>query len=73
MGRKMTVPYGLYRCHGFVSPHLGKDTGFTDADLVLVWKALVRMFEQDRTDFGTGGSSTVNPNRRFASSITSRP
>jgi CRISPR-associated protein Csd2 len=49
IGRKMTVPYGLYRCHGFVSPQLAADTGFTETDLPLLWKALVRMFEQDRS------------------------
>ena len=49
MGRKMTVPYGLYRCHGFVSPHLAAQTNFTDADLALLWKALLQMFEQDRS------------------------
>ena len=49
MGRKMTVPYGLYRCHGFVSPQLAGQTGFTEADLALLWKALMRMFEQDRS------------------------
>jgi CRISPR-associated protein Csd2 len=49
MGRKMTVPYGLYRCHGFVSPHLAQDTCFTEADLALLWQALVRMFEEDRS------------------------
>ena len=49
MGRKMTVPYGLYRCHGFVSPHLAAQTGFTEADLGLLWQALLQMFEQDRS------------------------
>jgi CRISPR-associated protein Csd2 len=49
IGRKMTVPYGLYRCHGFVSPHFAADTGFTEADLDLLWQALVRMFEHDRS------------------------
>jgi CRISPR-associated protein Csd2 len=36
MGRKNTVPYGLYRCHGFVNPYLARDTGFTEADLDLL-------------------------------------
>jgi CRISPR-associated protein Csd2 len=40
MGRKSTVPYGLYRCHGFVNPFLAKDTGFTFGDLELFWEAL---------------------------------
>ena len=48
-GRKMTVPYGLYRAHGFVSPFLARDTGFTRADLDLFWQALAGMFEHDRS------------------------
>jgi CRISPR-associated protein Csd2 len=36
MGRKNTVPYGLYRCSGFVNPYLARDTGFTAADLDLL-------------------------------------
>ncbi len=49
MGRKNTVPYGLYVAHGFVSAHLAAQTGFTDADLKLLWDALVSMFEHDRS------------------------
>jgi CRISPR-associated protein Csd2 len=49
MGRKEIVPYGLYRVHGFVSPHLAAQTGFSEADLELLWQALERMFEFDRS------------------------
>jgi CRISPR-associated protein Csd2 len=49
MGRKFTVPYGLYRCHGFVSAPLAKQTGFNQDDLDLFWKALVEMFEHDHS------------------------
>ena len=49
MGRKNTVPYGLYVAHGFVSAHLAAQTGFTEDDLGLVWEALVSMFEHDRS------------------------
>lgn len=49
MGRKFTVPYGLYRAHGFVSAHLAKQTGFGDDDLKLLWDALVNMFDHDRS------------------------
>lgn len=49
MGRKFTVPYGLYRCHGFVSAHFAKQTGFDEKDLQIVWEALVNMFEHDRS------------------------
>jgi CRISPR-associated protein Csd2 len=49
MGRKEIVPYGLYRCHGFINPHLAAQTGFSNADLELLWKALEQMFELDRS------------------------
>lgn len=49
MGRKFTVPYGLYVAHGFVSAHLANQTGFSDSDLALLWQALTNMFEHDRS------------------------
>jgi CRISPR-associated protein Csd2 len=49
MGRKYTVPYGLYRTHGFVSAHLAEQTGFSQEDLDLFWKAMQEMFEHDRS------------------------
>lgn len=49
MGRKHTVPYGLYMAHGFVSSFLAKQTGFSEADLELLWQALSQMFEHDRS------------------------
>ena len=49
MGRKELVPYGLYEAHGFVSPHLAADTGFSNEDLELLWRALTMMFEHDRS------------------------
>jgi CRISPR-associated protein Csd2 len=49
MGRKFTVPYAVYRCHGFVSASLAKQTGFTEDDLSLLWDALSTMFEHDRS------------------------
>ena len=49
MGRKYTVPYGLYRAHGFVSANLARQTGFSEEDLELFWKALLNMFEHDRS------------------------
>ncbi len=52
MGRKHIVPYGLYRAHGFVNARLANDptkgTGFSEADLALVWEALGMMFDHDR-------------------------
>ena len=49
MGRKATVPYGLYLCHGFVTPAFAQKTGFTEDDLALFWEALHRMFDVDRS------------------------
>ena len=49
MGRKYTVPYGLYRTHGFVSAHLATQTGFSQEDLTLFWKALEDMFDHDHS------------------------
>jgi CRISPR-associated protein Csd2 len=49
MGRKHLVPYALYRAHGFVSPQLAKQTGFSEDDLAKLWTALENMFELDRS------------------------
>ncbi len=49
MGRKHTVPYGLYRAHGFVSAFLARQTSFSPDDLELFFKALEGMFEHDRS------------------------
>lgn len=50
MGRKHIVPYGLYRCEGFVSANLAqKTTGFSEDDLELLWEAIINMFEVDHS------------------------
>lgn len=49
MGRKSTVPYGLYVCHGFISVNLAAQTGFSQEDLELFWDALRNMFDIDRS------------------------
>ena len=49
MGRKFTVPYGLYRAHGFISPHLAAQTKFTTNDVELFWNALLNMFDHDHS------------------------
>jgi len=49
MGRKNLIPYGLYRCHGFISAHLAEQTGFNEDDLALFWQALSQMFDHDRS------------------------
>ncbi len=49
MGRKFTIPYGLYRVHGFISAPLAQQTGFSEDDLKLFWDALMNMFDHDRS------------------------
>lgn len=49
MGRKFTVPYGLYVAHGFVSAPLAEQTGFSEADMKLLLDSLTNMFEHDRS------------------------
>ena len=49
MGRKFTIPYGLYVAHGFISAHLAEQTGFGEKDLALLFEALNNMFEHDRS------------------------
>lgn len=49
MGRKTTIPYGVYLAYGFVSAHLAAQTRFSSEDLQLFWEALGNMFEHDRS------------------------
>jgi CRISPR-associated protein Csd2 len=49
MGRKSTVPYALYRMHGFVSAVDAAKRGFSEDDLNLLWEALLNAFEHDRS------------------------
>jgi len=50
MGRKAVVPYGLYRQDGYISANLARTvTGFSDADLEVLWEALIHMFDDDRS------------------------
>ncbi len=56
MGRKFTVPYGLYKAQGFVNPFLAKKTGFSDEDLELLFKALENAFQFDQSAARPAGS-----------------
>jgi CRISPR-associated protein Csd2 len=49
LGRKYTIPYGLYVAHGYLNPYFAQKTGFNDDDLKLLWKALANLFELDRS------------------------
>ncbi len=47
-GKKSTVPYGLYKMHGFISASDAAISNFTEDDLSLLWEALLNAFEHDR-------------------------
>lgn len=56
MGRKFTVPYGLYKAHGFVNPFLAQQTGFSDEDLELLFQSLENAFQFDQSAARPAGS-----------------
>lgn len=56
MGRKFTVPYGLYRTEGFINPFLADQTGFGENDLELLWAALENAFQFDQSAARPPGS-----------------
>lgn len=62
MGRKFTVPYGLYRAHGFINPFLAEQTNFSEEDKELLFKALENAFQFDQSAARPAGS--MNP-RKF--------
>jgi CRISPR-associated protein Csd2 len=49
LGRKYTIPYGLYLAHGYINPIFAAKTLFSEDDLALLWKALANLFELDRS------------------------
>ena len=59
MGRKFTVPYGLYKAHGFINPFLAEQTGFSEDDLALFFTALENAFQFDQSAARPAGS--MNP------------
>jgi len=59
MGRKFTIPYGLYKAQGFVNPFLANQTGFTDEDLELLFQSLENAFQFDQSAARPAGS--MNP------------
>jgi len=63
MGRKSLIPYGLFVAKGFISANLAEQTGFNDGDLKLLWKAILNMYEHDRSS--SKGIMTVHPGCAF--------
>lgn len=59
MGRKFTIPYGLYKAQGFVNPFLAAQTGFSDNDLEHLFTALENAFQFDQSAARPAGS--MNP------------
>ncbi len=59
MGRKFTIPYGLYKAQGFVNPFLAAQTGFNDEDLELLFTSLENAFQFDQSAARPAGS--MNP------------
>ena len=55
-GRKFTIPYALYRTHGFINPFLADQTGFDDNDLELFFTALAQAFQFDASAARPAGS-----------------
>ncbi len=50
IGRKDNIPYGLFRCSGFINPYLAKQTGFNSDDLDMLWQSLKGLiWEIDRS------------------------
>ena len=50
MGRKSVIPYALYRAEGYVSAALAnKSTDLSEADLEVLWSAIINMFEHDHS------------------------
>ena len=49
LGRKATVPYGLYLGYGFFNPHFAQRTNVSSEDLDLLWTALINMWDLDRS------------------------
>jgi len=63
MGRKFTIPYGLYKAQGFVNPFLANQTGFSEegdnSDLELLFQSLENAFQFDQSAARPAGS--MNP------------
>lgn len=50
IGKKSIIPYALYKAEGYVSAALAnKITDLSEADLELLWQAIINMFENDHS------------------------
>lgn len=60
MGRKQLIPFGLYEVRGFVSANLAAETGFDEADLNVLFEAILNMYEHDHSS-SKGEMDIVSP------------
>lgn len=60
MGRKQMIPFGLYEVRGFISANLAAETGFDDADLEVLFEAILNMYEHDHSA-SKGEMAVVSP------------
>jgi CRISPR-associated protein Csd2 len=60
MGRKQLIPFGLYEVRGFISANLAAETGFDDADLKVLFEAILNMYEHDHSA-SKGEMAVVSP------------
>ena len=65
MGRKAGIPYGLYRCHGFISAHLAAQTGFSEEDLKILFRGLCGRASVDEPFQPSMMDSDVSSSRRL--------
>ena len=49
MGRKAIIPFGLYKCTGYISANMAAQTGFSEGDLNVLFEAITQMYDQCRT------------------------
>jgi CRISPR-associated protein Csd2 len=63
MGRKSLIPYGLFIGKGFISANLAQKVNFTEDDLKLLFRAILNMYEHDRS--ASKGIMTVHPEHSF--------
>lgn len=63
MGRKSLIPYGLYVAKGFISAFLAQQWGFSEEDLKVLCKAILNMYEHDRSS--SKGLMTVYPEHAY--------
>ncbi len=59
IGRKFTIPYGLYMAKGCLNPYLADQTGFGEADLELLLQAIRNLFAFDASAARPAGSMAV--------------